>query len=151
VVELPRVVLEGDAGLVAGDGLPALVVDGAVAHRLEVLHGLVAGLVGLVQRVEHRRAGDRHLLVTPVHLGGGDAERLGDGGRDVAHDVERVAQAAGIGDVVGPVDDEALHAALVGVLPSSLEGMLRPGYPTGGTSCRPADVVDAVDRLSGSQ
>jgi hypothetical protein len=41
VVELPVVVVEGHAGLVAGDRLPPVGVDGPVAHHLEVLDVLV--------------------------------------------------------------------------------------------------------------
>ena len=38
VVQLPLVVVERHAGDVAGDRLPAVGVDAAVAHHLEVLH-----------------------------------------------------------------------------------------------------------------
>ena len=62
VVQLPVIVLEGYAGLVAGHGLPPVGVDGPVAHHLVVLDVLGGGPVGSVEGVAHGDPRDGDLL-----------------------------------------------------------------------------------------
>ena len=153
VVELPRVVVERRARLVAGHGLPAVDVHRPVAHHLEVLHRAAGGLGGGggVEGVGHRLAGDRQLL-DPAERGGRlDADELVDRRGDVGDVVELVADGAAVGDAVGPVHD-ARHVdpALVGVLLVPLEGRvagLRPAPRVVGVAVRAADVVEVVDGL----
>src|SRR5664280_1108861 len=122
MVELPLVVLEGDARLVAGDRLPPVGVDAPVAHHLEVLDMLVGGGIGGVERVGEGDTRKRDLLEAPVGGGCLDAEGLVDGGDDVVDVVELVTQGAGAGDALGPVDDQRhVHPSLVGVLLVPLE------------------------------
>ncbi len=153
VVELPRVVIEGHARGVAGDRLPAVGVDGPVAHHLGVLDALAGGRVGVGERVVHGRAGDGELLVAPVGLGRGDADELVDGGGHVVHPVELVPDAAGVGDACRPVDHEGhVDPALVGVLLVPLErgvARLGPAPRVVGVAVGAADVVDALDGLLG--
>ena len=65
VVQLPRVVVEARAELVAGDRLPAVDDDPAVTHHLEVLHALAGRFVGHVERVVHGGPADGELLAHP--------------------------------------------------------------------------------------
>ena len=91
-----------------GRGDPAVVIDGAMAARLEILDVAGRGRGGVVERVEHADAGDR-LLRDPVDLGRRlDAGRLIDRRDDVDHVVELRAQAALLLDVSRPGDDHAV-------------------------------------------
>ena len=96
VVEFPHVIVERgiaarDPGrVVLGHRGPALVVDGAVAHDLEVLRLVAFRRLGVVERVEHADAVDR-VLLDAVHRDRlGNARRLEDGRRHV-DDVRRTA------------------------------------------------------------
>src|SRR5262249_44820063 len=94
-------------------GDPALVIDGVVAHHLEVLR-LVPGRglgVGLVERVGKTRAFDGCLLDAVHVLGGGDATDFEDRRHHVNDVMELVADAADIFDVAGPRHAHALARA----------------------------------------
>ena len=153
VVELPDVVVERGAGHVAGHRLPPLGHDAPVAHHLVVLGSFGRGGVGGGQGVGHRGAADGHLRGAAVDVGGRHAEQLVDGGHDVVHVVELVAQAAGVVDAGRPVDDEGdVDPALVGVLLVPLERRvagLGPAPRVVGVAVGPADVVDPADGLVG--
>lgn len=85
VEELPVVVLEAPGSrdrAVLGDGLPALVPDAPVTHHLVVL-GLLAGGSVPLERVGHRDARQRRLLVTVDHLRHLHTAGLQDGRVDV--------------------------------------------------------------------
>ena len=83
---------------------PAVMINGAVAHHLEVLRGVPGGRVGvgLVPRVDHAHAFDRPLRDAVDRFGRGDAGRFQDRRHDVDHVVELVANAADVLDVAGP-------------------------------------------------
>ena len=91
-------------------------VDGVVAHHLEVLRLVLRRRVGvrLVEGVGHADALDRALLDAVHDLGGADAGRLQDRRHDVDHMVELVADAALVRDHLRPGNRHALaHAAEV--------------------------------------
>jgi hypothetical protein len=95
----------------AGD--PALVIDGVVAHHLEVLR-LVPGRglgVGLVEGVSEAHAFDRRLLDAVHRLRGGDAADFEDGRHHVDDVMELVADATDVLDVAGPRHAHALAGA----------------------------------------
>ena len=120
VVELPDVQREvrrlGDhvpGRAVLGHRGPAVVVDPAVAHQLEVLRGVPLGGVSVVERVRHRAALHRDLghAVDGVRLGQpGEVE---DGRRDVDDVVPLVADLAPGLDPARPVHDGAVAGAAV--------------------------------------
>ena len=114
VVELEHLVVQG-VGVRHTEGLPgrtvdlcaeqpAVVVQRPLAHHLEVL-GLVVRRrlgVGGVEGVEEAGALDRRLLDAVDLLGRGDAGGLEDGGHDVDHVDELLAQSALVLDARRP-------------------------------------------------
>src|SRR6185436_14910931 len=105
-------------------GVPAVVIDAAVADHLEVLGPAGRRRVGirLVEGVGHAHAFDRLLLDAIDQLGRPEARRLEDRGHDVDEVVELVANAALVLDAGRPRDRQALPRAtevrrdLLGVL-----------------------------------
>jgi hypothetical protein len=96
-------------------GVPAIAIYAAVGDHFEVL-GLTLRRrirIGLVESVGHADAFDRLLLDAVDRLRRLDAGGFKDGRRDIDDVVELVADAAGIIDVAGPRDREALPGAAV--------------------------------------
>ena len=119
VVQLPNVFLEPAAGLllprraVNRAGEPAVGVDRAIAHDLEVLGLVGAGGVRIVERVDHAHALDRRLDDTVDALGLGQARRLEHGGSDVDDVVPLRSNLVGGLDALRPRDDHAVPGAAV--------------------------------------
>ena len=116
-VELPHVVLERwwriclPRSAVLGDGRPALKVDAAVAHHLEVLHLVGFRCRGAPQRVQHAHALQWRLR-DPVHqCRCGDSGSLQNRGRHVDHMLELVARLALVVQAIWPVHDRAIAGA----------------------------------------
>ena len=161
-VELPDVLVERrplgryPRRAVAGDRGPALVVDAAVAEHLEVLRLAALRRVGVVERVGHRDAVQRHLLdaVDEGRLRQPGGVEHGRG--DVDHVVELGADLALGLDASRPVDDRAVARAapVRGDLLRPLVGRVhrvRPADRVVVVRLRRAEVVDALghelDRL----
>ncbi len=120
VVELPFVVVEGDADVahrlprrsVFGHRRPSFVVDAAVAEDLEILRLMPLGRLGIVEAVSHARAVHR-LLTDAVHAGWlGDAGGLQHRGGDVDDVVELIADLALRLDSLRPAHDHPVAGAL---------------------------------------
>ena len=92
----------------ARDGRPALVVDAAIAEHLEVLCLARLGSVGVVERVGHADAVQRHLLDAVHERRLGEAGYVEDGRRDVDDVMELAADLAARLEPVRVVHDDAV-------------------------------------------
>ena len=111
-------------------------IDGVVAHHLEILRGVPRRRIGVgrVEGIGEAGAFDRRLLDAVDRLSGaGMPARLEDGRHDVDHMGELVADAAHVLDVAGPGDRHALaHAAKMrGDLLEPAEGRVEGPGPAG--------------------
>ena len=132
-----------------GDRGPALVVDAAVAEHLEVLRLAPLVRVGVVERVGHRRAVQRHLLDPVDERRLRQAGRVEHGRRHVDHVVELVADLALGLDASGPVDDRPVagptpvRGDLLGPLVGRVHGV-RPADRVVVVGLGSPEVVDAL-------
>ena len=159
-VELPHIVVEcgpwgHDPGrVVLRDRGPALVVNAAIAHDLEVLHVMLLGGLGVVERVEHADPLDR-VLLNAVHRNRlRQTGRLEDRRGHVNHVGKLRANLAPGFDALGPVDDGAVARAapvggdLLGPLVGGVHGV-RPAHGVVVVGFRPAEFVDPLREVLG--
>ena len=146
VVELPLVGIEGGAGLMPGDRLPASVPDAAMAEHLEILALLLRWLVRCGEAVGETGPFKR-LLGDPTDRGRWpDAGQFEDGRSDVRDVVELLADAAPVHDQLRIVDDQRVaNAAAVGVLLVALERRVAGHRPAQGIVVVQVALADLVD------
>ena len=137
-----------------GDGGPALVVNAAIAHDLEVLHVMLLRGLAVVKRVEHAGPLDRVLLNT-IHRNrlrqtGCFEDRRG----HVYHVGKLRANLAPGFDTLGPVDNSAVARPapmgrdLLGPLVGGVHGV-RPAHGVVVIGFRPAEFVDPLCEVLG--
>ena len=162
VVELPSHVIEGilvnwpddlprrPDHFRAGD--PAIVIEGVVAHHLEIL-GVVRGWrvgVGFIPGIRHAHPFNRPLRDAVDHFGGGNAGGLEDGRHDVNDVVELVADAAQVRNVAWPRNRHSLPSAAEvrrNLLGPSEWRVERPGPAHGHVVVSPVRSPDVVEVL----
>ena len=131
---------------VLGDRLPALVPDAARAQHLVVLGLLPRRRVGRVERVAHRHARQRRLLVAVDDVGHLDPAAVEDRRDDVGAVVVLRADLTARLHPRGPVDHERVaDAALVRVALEHPVGRRERDGPAGGVvvvGVRPAELVE---------
>ena len=133
---------------------PALVVKAAVAHDLEVLHVVLLGGFGVVERVEHAGPLDRVLLNAVHRTRLRQTGRLEDRRGHVNHVGKLRANLALGFDALGPVDDGAVARAapvggdLLGPLVRRVHGV-RPAHGVVVVGLRPAEFVDPLRQVLG--
>ena len=160
VVELPDVVVErGPRGhdpgrVVLRHGRPPLVVEGTVAHDLEVLRLVPLRRLAVVEGVKHARAFDRVLLDAFDGDGLGQPRRLEDCRRHVDDVAELVTDLALGFDALRPVDDRAVAGAaevrgdLLGPLVRRVQGM-RPAHGEVVVGVGAAQLIDLTHQVFG--
>jgi hypothetical protein len=100
---------------VARSGPPSVLVNAAVAQHFEVLNLVGAGLVRMIEAIDHADAFERQLFHAVDHVRKLHAGQFIERGRDIGDVMELRAQSAGVLDVSRPGDDQRIaRAAQVG-------------------------------------